>query len=372
MYTHNVLIVLFSFILYVGHYPTLYFQFFYLFLRFALRFFCDRCLSLLSSISHLVLSRFLVSPLHSSSPFFLLSNLSFSPCSSIWTLGFSSILWVCSTLTMNRKQSSLLLASFFLLLCFLHIDPVSRTFICRIIGVSARAVAAHFSAIKRLFTRYIIAVENGTLMQVDEASTLYQEGELTSPSTVYGVFTLTKQVRLSKVKPLVTCNQDWLAGMEFFISGYAEGSKGLEGRVISKDDPCNVEEIVDTLSADPSYANLRRLVKEQPQRLYRYNQFRSYMADAQRDDDADEDYPRVVLYFCGDPGSGKSYASRQWFCDGPKSCRIHLLSGFYAVYRCRILLRLQRFPLCVNWWLGPKITPSRSMEQALGLISDNS
>ena len=137
-------------------------------------------------------------------------------------------------------------------------------------------------------------------------------GELTSPATVYGVFTLMKPVRLSKVKALVTCNQDWLAGMEFFISGFAEGSKGLEGRVISKDDPCNVEEIVDTLSADPSYANLRRLVKEQPQRLYRYNQFRSYMADAQRDDDADEDYPRVVLYFCGDPGSGKSYAARQW------------------------------------------------------------
>ena len=238
---------------------------------------------------------------------------------------------------------------------------------------------AWFKEHARLFTRYVISQGDGAYLPSQVAESVTEEaesavqrdpgeldgtwtqegpapegetppmaGELTSPATVYGVFTLTKPVRLSKVKALVTCNQDWLAGMEFFVSGFAEGSKGLEGRVISKDDPCNVEEIVDTLSADPSYANLRRLVKEQPQRLYRYNQFRAYMADAQRDDDADEDYPRVVLYFCGDPGSGKSYASRQWFCDGPKSCRNVLLGGFCTVYRCRILLRLQRFPLCIN------------------------
>lgn len=87
--------------------------------------------------------------------------------------------------------------------------------------------------------------------------------------------------------------------------------------MIAKRDPDHADEVVVAIIANPSYSKLRDLVQAQPSRIYRYNQYRAFLGDMQRKDDAPDDYPRVVLYFCADqPSFDSIHFTPSGFCLG--------------------------------------------------------
>ena len=117
---------------------------------------------------------------------------------------------------------------------------------------------------------------------------------------------------------LVTRNEPWLSTMEFFSTSFASGRDTLPGHWVchEEDDKRHgdgaTEEAIARLSADPRQETLRLLVEERPKRIYNYHGLRSFLLDCQAREDSQEDYPRVVHYFCGEPGSGKSHSARAW------------------------------------------------------------
>ena len=137
----------------------------------------------------------------------------------------------------------------------------------------------------------------------------------TGLEVVHGLFTLRTPVRVDRVRKLITCDLPWLQGMQFWVASFAEEEGRLPGELVvstKEDRRDRTSEMVQQLAETPTVEKLTSLVVERPARIYAYSQMRAFLADLQRGQDRSQDYRRIVRYFCGLPGAGKSYSARQW------------------------------------------------------------